>query len=283
MKAKNLLFSTGLALSAVVGVSSAAQAASFTTNVTVDNSPTGDVLFNSITQNGRNATFGINLFSVTSVDILENTVVGDPVSPDGGAGADAGDTASQPSLNLNNLGTGAAGDTKAAQYLGTNNLNNIIDTEDRGSFKMNVFFGREINRSDDGFDNLFFWERGLNSSIRVRALDALGNLIGSEFILSTWDDTEIDINTLEIDGNQDLGSYGVSFADLGLDALGITSFAGIQLSADGQPFNGPDFKLVAGEITVGGPTVPEPTTILGLGSIAALALISRRQTKKSSV
>ncbi|MEJ1936252.1 exosortase-dependent surface protein XDP2 [Nostoc sp. NIES-2111] len=282
MIAKKFLFSTGLALSAVVGVSSTAQAATFTTNLSVNNSPKGDVILKSITQNGKEFGFGTGLFSVTAVDILQNTPLGDPVSPPGGAGADAGDLATKPSLNLDNLGTDAASDTKATQYLGTTNLNNIIDTEDTGSFKMNVSFEKAINRSTTGFDNLFFWERGGNSRIRVQALDSSGGTIGNAVTLGpTWDNAGFSIDTLEIDRSQPVGSLGVSFADLGLDALGITSIAGVQLSADGPAFVGPDFKLVAGELIVATPT-PEPTTILGLGSIAALALIRRRQAKKSS-
>ncbi|MBD2501975.1 exosortase-dependent surface protein XDP2 [Anabaena azotica] len=285
MIAKNLLLSTGIALSAVVGVSGAAQAASFTTNLGAgSNPPKGNVFLQSIEQNGQTFTYGTNLFQVTSVDIISNTGVS--AFSAGGAGADAGDNATKPSPNRDNLGTDTASDVKATQYLGNNNLNNIIDTEDNGAFDINVFFGDEgVGRSSEGFDNLFFYERGKNSKIRVQALDVDGNLIGTAFTITEdlWGDAGYSIDTLEITGAQEVGSYGVSFDQLGLDDS-VNRIYGLKLTAlngtGDNAFNGPDFKVFAGTYVAG--TVPEPTTILGLGSVAALALVRRRRLKKVS-
>ncbi|HEY9799915.1 MAG TPA: exosortase-dependent surface protein XDP2 [Leptolyngbyaceae cyanobacterium] len=284
MIAKKLLLSTGLVLSAVVGVSGAAQAASFKTNLGPgSNPPKGNVFLQSITQNGQTFTYGTSILQATSVDIISNTGVS--AFSAGGAGADAGDNASKPSINLDNLDTDAASDTKAAQYLGNNNLNNIIDTEDAGAFEMNVFFGESIGRSANGFDNLFFYERGKNSKIRVQALDAEGKTIGTGFTITEnlWGDAGYSIDTLEITGAQAVGSYGVSFAQLGLDDT-VETISGIKLIAlngtGANNFNGPDFKVYAGNFL--GRSVPEPTTVLGLGSVAALALVGRRRTKKAS-
>lgn len=285
MIAKKLILSTGIALSAVVGVSGAAQAASFTTNLgSGSNPPKGNVFLQSISQNDLTFTLGTSILQVTSADIISNTGVS--AFSAGGAGADGGDEATLPSPNVDNLGTDNLSDVKAAQYLGSNNLNNIIDTEDTGAFNINVFFGESIGRSAEGFDNLFFYERGKNSKIRVQALDAAGNLIGTAFTITEnlWGDAGYSIDTLEVNGAQQVGSYGVSFAQLGLDQS-VDFISGIKLTAlngtGANAFNGPDFKVYAGNF-LGRNTVPEPTTVLGLGSVAALALVGRRRTKKAS-
>lgn len=269
MKAKNLLFSTGLALSAVVGVSGAAQAASFTTNFTPNPAdPTQDITLQSITQNGETS---LSLNFVETANIITNTGL-----TIGGTSTDKGDNASNPSGGGNPAEFPSNG--QLAAYLGSNNLNNIADTEDDGQFVIDLTFEDVIASNSEGLDSLFFWERGLNSDITVQALDGEGNLIGSAFTITRdlWTEAGYSINTTEVNNAQPVGSYGVSFADLGLSS--DVTFSSIRVTSF-TSYNGPDFKVASANF-VATPPVPEPATIIGLGSVAALAFVRRRQMKK---
>ncbi|MBD2536254.1 PEP-CTERM sorting domain-containing protein [Nostoc flagelliforme FACHB-838] len=124
-----------------------------------------------------------------------------------------------------------------------------------------------IKEDNTGLDNLFFWERGRNSDLGVQAVDTSGNLIGNFLKLDRKNQANAgySIDTLEISNAQQVGSWGVS-----LKELGVTSLAGIRLTANGS-YNGPDFKVAARQ------SVPEPATILGLGVVAGLGLLRRRR------
>lgn len=279
MKAKKFLFSTGLALSAVVGVSSTAQAASFTTTLGPgSNPPKGDVFLQQLDLNlpgYQPAVFGTSLFTVSDVNIIKNKGTGL-----GAGGADKGDDANAPFPPKDNLDI--TDGPLAAAYLGNNNLNNIIDTEDDGFFEFDVTFDAPVATLGNQIGTFAFFERGLNSDIKIQAFGADGTtLIGNSFLLTRnlWEDAGYSIDTTEVGNSQRVGSYGVTLADLG---LGVgTSVTKIKLIAE-NGYNGPDFKVFgANFITV--PTTPEPTTILGLGSIAALALVGRRRAKKASL
>lgn len=278
MKLDKFLTSIGLTIGTVLFVSNSAQAASFTTNVTQENGATGDVFLDSITQNDRT----INRFSfVESAEIIENDEY------DGGntgaASTDRGDA-------IDDLTTNEDPEAdEIANFLGNNNLNNIIDTEDDGAFKMNLFFDSVIRADNTGLDSLFFWERGMNSDLQVQAIDENGDLIGNAIKLLKFKDRDRDnefrqidagfqIDTTEIEGAQKVGSWGVSLAQLGLE-FG-ESLSGIQVSAE-QSFKGPDFKVIARRsgTDFARASVPEPGTIIGLGSFAALAFVRRRKSK----
>ncbi|MEL6165727.1 MAG: PEP-CTERM sorting domain-containing protein, partial [Cyanobacteria bacterium J06628_3] len=86
------------------------------------------------------------------------------------------------------------------------------------------------------------------------------------------------INTTEIGSSQNVGSWGVS-----LDELGVDNLAGVKIYASGRSYQGPDFKLVARQSSsvrmAKATKVPEPGTIIGLGSVAALAFFRRRKSK----
>ncbi|BAT56330.1 unknown protein [Nostoc sp. NIES-3756] len=282
MKAKKFLFSTGLALSAVVGVSSAAQAATFTTDFNPDSpNPKQNIFLNSITLDtvppGINpvATFGTNLFTVSQVDIKANKGAGL-----GGGGADNGDEASAPAGGpKDNLAL--TDGSLAAAYLGNNNLNNIIDTEDDGFFTFEVTFDDAVASLPNQLGGFAFFERGGNSDIKIEAFDADGTTVIGSFFLTRnlWKDAGYSIDTTEVGGAQSVGSYLVTLEDLG---LGVgSSVSKIRLIAE-NGYNGPDFKVFGANFTAV-PTTPEPTTILGLGSIAALALVGRRRAKKASL
>ena len=219
MKITKLVTSIGLTVGSVLFVSNSAQAADFKSNVTQDNGAKGDVILNSITQSDQ--TFS-NFSFVDKVEILENTErTRDKNS--GAASTDKGKNASSPESTNED-----PDDIEMAKFLGNNNLNNIIDTEDKGTFRLNLFFEDLIEKDDSGLDSLFFFERGMNSDIRVQAIDDAGNLLGNviELLQKDQKDAGYKIKTTEAT-KQSVGSWGVSFAELGVDSL-----SGVQVYAD---------------------------------------------------
>ncbi|AUS99264.1 PEP-CTERM sorting domain-containing protein [Nostoc sp. CENA543] len=277
MKAKNIFISAGLALSTVVAMSNSAKAASFTTNFSPNpvTNPKGDIELLSIIRNDGREISDFKL--VNRVNIISN------VGNLGPASTDRGDNATNP------IGFPPTEDPSAAAiaaYLnrdanGKINLNNIIDTEDGGAFELNVFFDSAVASNNNKLDNFFFWERGRNSDIKVQAINASGGLLGTAFTInrSLWERAGFQIDTTEVNGPQNVGAWALSFENLGLTSGTLVS--GLKLISE-TSFNGPDFKLVAHDVFERTP-VPEPTTMLGLGSVAALAFFRRRQTKKSAV
>ncbi|MBW4517266.1 MAG: PEP-CTERM sorting domain-containing protein [Timaviella obliquedivisa GSE-PSE-MK23-08B] len=149
--------------------------------------------------------------------------------------------------------------------LGNLNLNNIIDTEDNlGESVIDVYFKSAAKR-------FFFFERGVNSDLKVDALDKDGNVVSTYTItraLFKGDKganlTGYSIDTTEIGGAQKVGSYGL---ELGYKV------AGLRLSSN-NTMNGPDYKVVAAK-------VPEPATIAALGAVVGLAALTRRQKKQA--
>ena len=287
----------GLSLATVLSLSATAQAASFQSNVSQKNNSEADIELQSIGQNGttfsnfnlvNRATVLYNSPITPTANVVntsnpENVPSGAVNNNSGAASTDKGDkaTAPLPVSGMNNP-TG----NEVAAYLGNTNLNNIIDTEDRGSFSMNVFFANDIHADNTGLDNLFFWERGMNSSLGIQAIDKAGNLLGNFFKLTK--DAQVaagySIDTMEIGGAQDVGTWGVNL----LKDLGVNSAAGVRImtnysyNANGvgsvvnQNDNGPDFKVMARQ------SVPEPATLAGLGLVAgALGVSRRRQVRKA--
>lgn len=265
--------SLSLAASVIFGLSATAQAASFTTNFTQIQGSEGNIWLNSITQN--QVTFD-DFILVNDAKILLNTPIldrqtGDTSNPEtagrnnntGAASTDKGDRASAP---VPTSGMNDPTGSEIAAYLGNRNLNNIIDTEDHGSLSVNLFFDKIVRADKTGLDNLFFWERGMNSDLGVQAIDASGKLIGNFVKLNRAAQLEAgySIDTMEISGAHKVGSWGLS-----LQQLGVTSLNGIRLTADAS-YNGPDFKLAAR-------AVPEPATLAGLGVVAGLLVVSRRR------
>jgi PEP-CTERM motif len=168
---------------------------------------------------------------------------------------------------------------EVAAFVGNNNLNNIIDTEDDGSFAMNLFFGSEIRKDGTGLDSLFFFERGKNSDLNVQAIDKNGNVIGKLVRLMRGDqqDAGYSISTTEI-GNavQEVGTWGLSLAE-----LDVASLAGIKVSGNGSSFNGADWKVVGRQGEFNSTAVPEPGTLLALGVVGGLGFLQRRRKQAS--
>lgn len=269
---------------------SPAKAFTFTTNLTSAGVPDakGDILLKSVTYGGKTTS---DFAFVTAVNIISNTPIKSGLDPkkstsnpedktikskdnSGAASTDKGDSASSPIVNGKAVEvSGIKNPTGAdmAAYLGNNNLNNIIDTEDGGNFKLNLSFGKAVK-------NLLFWERGMNSTIRVQALDATGKLIGNLLNLNSksWGRAGYSINTQEIDRAQPVGAWGVSLADLGVNS----PVSAIQVSSFGSTKggdNGPDFKVIGAE------PVPEPLTMTGLAlGVSGMIAARRRRLSKNA-
>lgn len=154
------------------------------------------------------------------------------------------------------------------QSLGNNNLNSIIDTEDnQGTSVFDVYFSSPT-------DTFAFWERGKNSNLTVRAIIAgspgsTTPTLGGTFTITSglWQSTGImttSIDTTEIDSAQELGTYGLMY-DSAIIGLRLESSNG---------FNGPDYKVVG--------VVPEPLTMLGVGTAVAFGGFFKRKLAKSS-
>lgn len=258
MKLNHLSTAFGFLTLGFVISGSPAQAFSFTTHFTASNTvngqpdPTRDILLDSvILENGTT----VEQFSfVKSAQILHNNVW---------TGGNTGAASSERGDNASGAAQEVASNDSIAASLGNRNLNNIIDTEDQGAFKLNLFFESAVS-------SLFFWERGMNSDLSVQAIDQQGNLLGSVFRISrdTWQDAGYSIDSTEITETQRVGAWGLSLGDLGLNS----PIFGLQLSAD-SAYNGPDFK-VAGSAQA----VPEPTTMAGL-ALAGAGLVAARRRK----
>lgn len=155
--------------------------------------------------------------------------------------------------------------------LSTNNLNHIIDTEDTGSFTLDLTFDAMI-------DNLLIWERGKNSDLGVQALDADGKAIGNRLVVkrNMWFDAGYEIDTLEIDNVQEVGSLGINiWSDLGVASGAVST---IRISSE-KGFNGPDWKVVG---TAATRSVPEPALILGLTLLGGAMALTKRSDIQSA-
>ena len=229
----------------------------FDTNYLLNDSPKGDIFLESIEIGDEIVQ---DFAFVAGVSIVEN----DPFlgGDTGAASADIGDTAT----------TGIAVEDATANdiltNLSNNNLNNIIDTEDTGSFIIDLTFDKTI-------DNLLIWERGKNSSLGIQAVDFEGNLIGERRVIDRdmWFKTDFKINTTEIIGNQEVGALGINIAeDLGVDSGNVGTIRFFSESS----FNGPDWKFIGTDSTRSA-SVPEPALVLGLGLLGGVFATQKRK------
>jgi hypothetical protein len=260
MNLSKIVAAAGVLATGLMLTSAPAQAFSFSTNFTAATTANGkqdatrDIRLNSVSFNGQTVS---NFAFVQSAQIISNDAW--TGGNTGAASSDRGDNASGQNLE-------AATHQSVAASLGNSNLNNIIDGEDRGSFRINLMFGQAVS-------NLFFWERGMNSDLTVQALDQLGNVVGNSLKItrSTWKSAGYQINTTEIGGAQNVGSWGLGLGELGLS----NSIYGVQVSADAS-HNGPDFKVVGGATGA-----PEPVTMAGLALAGAGLAAARRRRKRA--
>ncbi|MBD1837702.1 PEP-CTERM sorting domain-containing protein [Coleofasciculus sp. FACHB-64] len=157
--------------------------------------------------------------------------------------------------------------------LGNLNLNSIIDTEDNlGTSVIEIFFGQAT-------DTFFFWERGNpksedtqtagNSDLLVESLDKNGTVLEAfKITRDLWKYAGYSINTKEIDKDQKVGSLGLKGSKKAV-RLRLSSSIG---------FNGPDYKVVAQNVSV-----PEPASLAGLGMVAGALVVSRRRRQAAKV
>ena len=268
MNIRKLAASAGVVASSAIALSSApAHAFSFTTNytesLTGSNAVKGDIFLDSVTLESGETLSDFTM--VNAARIVSNDIYTGGNS--GAASADIGD------LATTGLRQEALTNEGAKAVMNNLNLNNIIDTEDKGSFILDLNFEQAV-------DNIFIWERGMNSRLDIQALDKDGNLLGDKLQLSkssNWDDAGFKIDTKEIGGAQKVGSIGVSLADLGLSS-GFVS--GLRVTSEGKAYNGPDFKVLGS--VADSQEVPEPSALLGLGAVIAGLATRRRKSAEAA-
>ncbi len=253
-------FATSLICGTVslVAWSASAQAFSFTTQLdNVDPTGKGNMMLQSVNINGQSTS---NFSVVNAVFIQQN---------DQWTGGNTGAASSDRGDNATGVVAEKATAASLAASLGNLNLNNIVDGEDSGTFKLKLNFDQAISQ-------LFVWERGMNSRLAIQGLDSLGQLIGNEIILGqgawAWQSAGYKIDTTEISGAQNVGSQGITLADLGLSG----SISSLQVRSE-SGFNGPDFKVVGGAAEA----VPEPTTMAGLALAGGGLAAARRRLKQA--
>jgi hypothetical protein len=153
------------------------------------------------------------------------------------------------------------------------NMNNILDTEDKGYFTLDVLFGN----GQKLLNSVLLWERGMNSKLKVQAITTatasgatgFGEMI--EVDSANWPSAGYQIDTTEIWGRnapQPVGAKGIRFS---------SNILGVRLMSDQNNLfngNGPDFKIAATQ-------TPEPATVASLGALAAGALACRRRRKSA--
>ncbi|MEO1095689.1 MAG: exosortase-dependent surface protein XDP2 [Cyanobacteria bacterium J06638_28] len=254
-----LVLTAGVAAGFMFVSSSNANASSFTSILSTDDTPNGDALLDSI-----------ELKSGTVIDdIIYVEGVSDLVNDE----HDGGDTGAASADKGTEATTGVAvedpTEAEILTNLSNNNLNNIVDTEDVGEFSMVIDFGEAIK-------SLMIWERGGNSKLGLQALDDDGNAISGVKVVDSadWQYSGFDILTTEIAKYKDVESQGVysSVAKVG-NLFGTNAeVSKIRIFSE-EAFNGPDWKVAGTSVAV-----PEPATVLGLTALAgAFVAVRRRQ------
>lgn len=183
---------------------------------------------------------------------------------------DRADSASPYALEAASQGT-------IAEIFSSGNLSWIIDGEDNGSWTLDLLLpsGQYFaNDNDPTTVEFAFLERGMNSDLGVRAIwtDGVNNYVSSGIVLLRTQQgaAGYTLDTLEINGAQQVGGWGIDISDLGSVGGPII---GLQIYALPQ-FNGPDLVAV-----MAAEPVPEPATLFGLAGALGL-LVARRRARR---
>jgi hypothetical protein len=245
---------------AIVLSQTRAQAFTFQTNIASDaNNPKGDIILDSVKIESTGEVIR-NFTLVNGANIISNEVY--TGGNTGAASVDVGDQASGQAYE-------DPTSEQISNVLSNLNLNNIIDTEDGGNFAIDISFEQAV-------DNLFVWERGKNSDLKIQGLDATGQLIGNLFQINRrdWASAGYSIDTTEIGSAQQVGSLGISMADLGVSG----PIMGFRLYSEAR-FNGPDWKILGSVADRNVASTPEPSGMIGLGLLTGGLAFYRRQKK----
>lgn len=164
-----------------------------------------------------------------------------------------------------------------AEIFSSGNLSWIIDGEDNGSWTLDLLLPSGqyfVDDHDPSTVEFAFLERGMNSDLGVRAIwtDGVNNYVSSGIVLLRTQQgaAGFTLDTLEINGAQQVGGWGIDISDLGSVGGPII---GLQIYALPQ-FNGPDLVAV-----MAAEPVPEPATLVGLAGALGL-LVARRRARR---
>ncbi len=216
---------------------------SFTTTTTDASDPTADIFLRSVSHGGKTIS---NFSVVTGATVMENSH-----GSLGPSSTDLGDNATSPNYTgANELPTSQ----EITDFLGNLNLNNIIDTEERKRSVFELEFGNKVN-------TFYLFERGLNSSLKVEALDSNGTVLDKFKVnQGLWQQAGYAIDTTEIEGPQNVGSYGIKLDSAVKRVRIISDFSD----------NGPDYKIVAAQ-------VPEPSSMAALALLGGAVLLAKHR------
>lgn len=298
MNLKVILAATGLIAGTALAVAPQAQATptlfDFGTSISYPGTPnpclanvpsvTCDIELESVTIQGK--TIDVDQLSkVTGAALLRNKTIpsGSTSTTVGGLSVDRGDQANGTVQNdlpveataaLAAQFNSSAAERLIVEGLGKDqpifNMNNILDTEDKGYFTLDVLFGN----GQKLLNSVLLWERGMNSKLKVQAITTatasgatgFGEMI--EVDSANWPSAGYQIDTTEIWGRnapQPVGAKGIRFS---------SNILGVRLISEEKGFNGPDFKLSATK-------VPEPATVASLGMVAGAAWALRRRRQSA--
>lgn len=155
-------------------------------------------------------------------------------------------------------------------FHGYKNMSYILDGEEVATpYHVDLLFGETFKLSGDADSQtveVALLERGRNSDMNLYGLLGGGGVTAPLHILRNQMGPKLwSLDTLEIDGNQDVGGVGISIDPSWADLIGL------RVESAGTGFGGPDLVGV-GVVNY----IPEPASLTLLG-LAAAALGARRR------
>lgn len=130
-------------------------------------------------------------------------------------------------------------------YIGNNNLNNIIDFEGIKTAILDLRFSQTLVDNTwgvDGYPEIIIFERGVNSDLMIQAVDNLGGTgLGKTLLLKRNQQTTLSgilMDTTEIGAPQKVGYWKVDLSE-----LGVPSVKYLRVIAT-NAYNGPDIKIM---------------------------------------